>query len=675
VLAAATLSSIQTDRTEQKMKNNIRLLISAGLLALPVLIFMLVSVSLVQLHSSTQSMARLVEVTNLKTAAANDMRDAIRLLNNSLDIMRLTDNPGERDEEYQEFMRHEGKYWAARERLISLGMDATEHDIHQELTRLTREAQPYNDDLSESLQGIAPADELASTLAMAGQHRNDILEQLDRLVALEQENSRALLSTNQKHYRGTRKLLFTLVGIALVFCIMVGRIVIQRVSAKNRKQHYEASRDTLTGLINRRGFEKRVKRAIQQARTQSVTHTLLYLDLDQFRLVNETYGHQAGDQLLQQLGQLLLSSVRQRDTLSRLGADEFGMLLENCPLERAIQIANNLLSAVDGFQFTWGDSSFTPGINIGMVTINRNTANLEKIMNAADSACYLAKQSDKSQLQIAHLGDPDLQEQHSQLHWASRLSTALKQDCFTLYFQPINVCDGKPRHDKHIEILLRMIDDDGLTITPAVFLPAIEKHQLGADIDRWVIRNALAWLAQENTCNHWPIRITINLSNQSLTDPTMLKYIIDQKNENGINPQQVCFEITELAAITNIATATSFMLTLRGCGFRFSLDDFGSNLSSFVYLKKLPVDYIKIDGTYTRDIMTDPIDRALVKSINKMGHLLGKETIAEGVETMDVADELKRIGIDYIAGYAYTQPRPLEDFSRVMGPRLMVVSS
>ena len=657
------------------MKNNTRLLTSLGLLALPILIFTLVSVSLVQLHASTQNMTRLVEVTNLKTKAANDMRDAIRLRNNSLDIIRLTENPGERDSEYREYMQHEGKYWAAREKLVSLGMDTTEYDIHQELTRLALAAQPYNDDISEKLQENAAAGDLMAAIATAEQHQNDILEQLDKLVALVQTNSRAVLSATRKHYQGTRKLLFTLVGIALVFCILVARIVIQRVSAKNQKLNYEASHDTLTGLINRRGFEKRVKRAMLQARTQSLTHTLLHLDLDQFRHINNSYGHQAGDELLQQLGQLLLSSVRQRDTLSRLGADEFGILLENCPLEKAVQIANNLLSAVERFQFTWGDSSFTPGICIGMVPINRNTTGLEKILNAADSACYIARQAGHNQLQIAHLGDPDLQEQHSQIQWASRLTRALEEDHFTLYFQQINPCDGKPRHDKHVEILLRMVDDDGLAVTPAAFLPAGEKHQLAAEIDRWVIRNSLAWLAQENTCNHWPIRITINLSEQSINDEAMLKYIIDQKNEHGVKPEQVCFEITESAALTNIATATSFMLTLRGCGFRFSLDDFGGALSSFVYLKKLPVDYIKIDGTFTRDIMTDPIDRAMVKSINIMAHLLGKQTIAEGIETMDVADELKRMGVDYVAGYVYTQPRPLKDFSMVMGPRLMVVSS
>ncbi len=657
------------------MKNNTRLLISTGLLALPVLIFMLVSVSLVQLHASTQNMARLVEVTNLKTAIANDMRDAIRLRTNSLDIMRLTGSPGERDMEYREFMRHEGNYWAAREKLIGLGMDATEYEIHQELTRLAQAAQSYNDDISEKLQGSAAVGDLAASISMAAKHQNQILEQLDQLVVLEQENSLAVLSANQQHYRGTRKLLLTLVGIALVFCILVARIVIQRVNTKNQKLNYEASHDTLTGLINRRAFEKRIKRAIRQARTQAVTHTLLYLDLDQFRLVNDTYGLRAGDELLQQLGQLLLSSVRQRDTLSRLGADEFGMLLENCPLEKAVQIANNLLSAVERFQFTWGDSSFTPTVSIGMVPINRNTSGPEKVMTAADSACFIAKQAGHNQLQIAHLGDPDLQEQHSQMQWASRLTRALEEDHFTLYFQPINACNGKSKRDKHIEILLRMVDDNGLEVTPAVFLPAGEKHQLAADIDRWVIRNALVWLSQENASSHWPIRIAINLSGQSINDPSMLKYIIDQKNELGVNPEQVCFEITESAAFTNIATATSFMLTLRGCGFKFSLDDFGGTLSSFVYLKKLPVDYIKIDGTFTRDILTDPIDRAMVKSINIMGHLLGKQTIAEGIETTDVVDELKRIGVDYIAGYAYSQPKPLEEFTRVMGPRLMVVSS
>jgi len=294
---------------KQNMKNNTRLLTSLGLLALPILIFMLVSVSLVQLHASTQNMTRLVEVTNLKTKAANDMRDAIRLRNNSLDIIRLTESPDERDSEYREYMQHEGKYWAEREKLVSLGMDTTEYDIHQELTRLALAAQPYNDDISEKLQENAAAGDLMAAIAIAEQHQNDILEQLDKLVALVQTNSRAVLSATRQHYQGTRKLLFTLVGIALAFCILVARIVIQRVSAKNQKLNYEASHDTLTGLINRRGFEKRVKRAMLQARTQSLTHTLLHLDLDQFRHINNSYGHQAGDELLQQLRMGMLNVI------------------------------------------------------------------------------------------------------------------------------------------------------------------------------------------------------------------------------------------------------------------------------------------------------------------------------------------------------------------------------
>ena len=460
-----------------------------------------------------------------------------------------------------------------------------------------------------------------------------------------------------------------------MFSLLVARTVINHVSAKNRQLAYQASHDPLTGLINRHEFECRVERAIQNAKAQAATHTLLYLDLDQFKIVNDTCGHAAGDELLQQLSQLLLGSVRHRDTLSRLGGDEFGMLFENCPLDKAVEIANSLLKSIEEFNFTWGESSFTLGISIGVVPIDRSTSDIASAMSAADSACYIAKESGRNQVQIAHMGDRRLQERHGEMQWVSRLTRALEKDQFTLYFQPIIPCANKSRHYTYLEILVRLIDDDGTVIAPGAFLHAAEKYNMVSSIDRWVIENSMAWLAETEKSGGRPITISINISGQTIGSPDMLKFIIDTMEETGAPAEQIIFEVTETAAIENITSATSFMLTLRGCGFRFSLDDFGSGLSSFTYLKKLPVDFLKIDGAFVRDILSDPVDYAMVRSINELGQLLGKETIAEFVETTGLADELERMGVNYVQGHAFAKPRPLSNHTQHQAPRLVLVSS
>jgi diguanylate cyclase (GGDEF)-like protein len=657
------------------MKDNIHTLISLGFIAVLALMFSLVFVSLVQFQSINESMERLVEDTNIKTAAANDMRDAIRLRTDSLKTMRLTEDIFERDSERQRFISHAGKYRIARERLVSLGMDEHESAIHKQLQQLTISSQPYNDSAAELLMSDAPAEEVMSVLKEAAASQTQILEKLEELVGLEKENTQAALTANQQHYSSTRNLLFALTGIALLFSLLVARIAIKQVSAKNRQLAYQASHDPLTGLINRQEFECRVERSIQQARAQAATHALLYLDLDQFKVVNDTCGHAAGDELLQQLSKLLLSSVRTRDTLGRLGGDEFGMLLENCPLDKAVEIANNLLKKIDAFHFTWSDNTFTLGISIGVVPVDRSTADIGCAMSAADSACYIAKESGRNQVQIAHLGDRRLQERHGEMQWVSRLTRAIEEDQFALYYQPIIPCASKATSGKHMEILLRMIDDDGSVVPPGSFLPAAEKYNMASNIDRWVIEHAMKWLVANTAQDGWPVTISVNLSGQTIGSTDMLKFIIEKMDETGVSPEHIIFEITEAAAITNITSTTSFMLTLRGCGCRFSLDNFGSGLSSFAYLKKLPVDYLKIDGTFVRDILSDPVDYAIVKSINELAQLLGKETIAEFVETLEVAEELRMMGVNHVQGYAYAKPEPLSNFAHSMGPRLVVISS
>lgn len=657
------------------MRDNTRTLITVGFMAVLGLMFSLTAISLVQLNQSNRSIEKLVEVTNRKTAAANEMRDAIRLRSDSLKVMQLTDDVFERDEEQQRFIAYAGKYRRAREQLVRLGMDDDEARINEQLQQMTRAAQPQNDRASQLLMSDMPQHEIDAALRLASTAQADILAVLDRLVEYETGNTRDALASNREHYSTTTRLMFLLTGIATLFSLLVARVVTRHVSTKNRQLSYQASHDSLTGLINRREFEHRVERAIRHAHLQSATHALLYLDLDQFKLVNDTCGHAAGDELLQQLSRLLLGSVRNRDTLSRLGGDEFGMLLDNCPLDKAILIANNILKTFEQFQFTWEQSSFTLGISIGVVPIDTNTTDIASAMSAADSACYIAKESGRNQVQVAHLGDRRLQQRHGEMQWVSRLTRALDENQFALYYQPIVPCTDRHNRGTFIELLLRMIDDDGTVIAPRIFLPAAEKYNIAPAIDRWVIRNAMEWLSANSNPGRTPVKVCINLSGQTVGNQEMLRFIIRTMDETGIDPESMIFEVTETAAISNIASATSFMLTLRGCGFRFALDDFGSGLSSFSYLKKLPVDYLKIDGHFVRDILADPVDYAMVRSINELGQLLDKRTIAEYVETLEVAEELRSIGIDFMQGHALGKPEPLANLMLQSRPRLVVISS
>ena len=656
------------------MNDNTRLFVTIGFLTVLVLMFTLVTVALLQLQATNDSMEHLIEHTNKKTAAAHDMRDAIRLRTSSLKTMQLTADIFARDAEHLRFIDHAGKYRRARERLVRLGMDEKENMLNEQLSQLARASQPYNEMAAELLMSDAPREQIEPVIKHAVALQRIMLDKLEELVNFEERSTREALAASRAHYRSTRQLLIALSIIALLCSVIVARKVISHVSVKNRQLSYQASHDALTGLINRREFEVRLDRAIGIARTQSASHALLYIDLDQFKIVNDTCGHAAGDELLQQLSGVLLSSVRYRDTLSRLGGDEFGMLLENCPLDKAVSIANDLLKLTDAYQFTWNQSIFSVGMSIGVVPIDRTTTDIASAMSAADSACYIAKEAGRNRIQIAHLGDRKLQQRQGEMQWVSRLTRALEEKRFELFYQPIIPCAHRHNTIRQIEIMLRLIDEDGSIIAPAAFMPAAEKYNLSANIDRWVIASTLDWLAANSGDGSLPLTVFINITGQTIGNSEMLRFIINKMDETGVAPESVVFEITESTAITNITSATSFMLTLKGCGFRFSLDDFGSGLYSFTYLKKLPIDFLKIDGTYIRDVLSDPVDYAMVRSINELGQLLGKETIAEFVESLDVAEELRSIGIDYVQGHAYAKPLPLHEFTHTTRPYLVVIT-
>ncbi|MDE2252142.1 MAG: EAL domain-containing protein, partial [Gammaproteobacteria bacterium] len=423
----------------------------------------------------------------------------------------------------------------------------------------------------------------------------------------------------------------------------------------NRRLSYHASHDVLTGLVNRREFEHRMERALKSAKARETSYALCYIDLDQFKIVNDTCGHSAGDALLGQVGALLKSKVRWRDTLSRLGGDEFGILLESCSLDEAMRMAETLREAVRNFRFTWEERVFRLGASIGVVPVTAENEDVASVISAADSACQAAKEQGRNRVHSFAENDIELMRRRREMQWAARINAALEEGRFELYRMAIQPLQ-KVETGAHYELLLRMRDEAGRIISPDNFIVAAERYNITPNIDRWVIENAFRWLVSEADERERLAMCSINLSGQSLGDDKFLPFVIEQFQKSGIEASKICFEITETAAVASFSQANRFIQALKELGCKFALDDFGTGLSSFGYLKHFPVDFLKIDGSFVREILHDPIDREMVRSINEIGHLTGKQTIAEFAENAEIIQMLTSIGIDYAQGYGISQP-------------------
>ncbi|MGI9270476.1 MAG: EAL domain-containing protein [Woeseiaceae bacterium] len=424
----------------------------------------------------------------------------------------------------------------------------------------------------------------------------------------------------------------------------------------NRRLSYHASHDILTGLVNRREFENRLERALKSAKARETSYALCYLDLDQFKIVNDSCGHSAGDALLGQLGALLKSKIRWRDTLARLGGDEFGVLLESCSLEEAMQTAEALRLAIGEYKFMWDDRSFRLGVSIGVVPIAADNEDVAALLSAADSACAAAKEAGRNRIHSFQENDIDLMRRRREMQWAARINNALEENRFELFRQTIQPLQVEEQ-GAHYEILLRMRDENGGIISPGLFIEAAERYGITPNIDRWVIRSAFRWLVSEADERERLALCSINLSGQSLGDEKFLPFVVDQFQMSGLDATKICFEITETAAIASYSQANRFINALKELGCKFALDDFGTGLSSFGYLKHFPVDFLKIDGSFVKEILHDPIDREMVRSINEIGHLTGKQTIAEFAENEEIITMLRGMGIDYAQGYGVSEPK------------------
>lgn len=560
--------------------------------------------------------------------------------------------------------------------------DITERQLAQEA--LYREKEQAQVTLSSIADGVITTDIIGqinflnpAALKLTGyQHEELIHKRLDRVITIQSDRPQLpvyeCISNGLQVDSVSGDILIAKNGEQLVIHQVaspihnqvgdiIGAVMIFRDVSKSHRLasrlSWQASHDELTQLINRREFERRLEATINSARNEDSEHCICFMDLDKFKVVNDTCGHVAGDELLRQLSDIFKSCIRDDDTLARLGGDEFALILNKCKVGPAVNIAEEIRGAVEDFRFGWAEQSFQVGVSIGLVIVDKNSPDAEEVFKEADSACYAAKEAGRNRVHLYSQDDKEISQRRGEAQWMVRIQNALEAGQFELNYQPIIPLKRGEEHI-HYEILLRMIGANGETIPPGAFIPSAERYQLMSRIDRWVIEHLFDWMD-----NYWDYNsndvFAINLSGQSLADDNLLYHIKKLFSQYAVPPNRICFEITETSAISNLSKAQLFMDELKQLGCLFALDDFGSGLSSFAYLKSLDVDYLKIDGAFVKDMAEDPIDRAMVESIHNIGSVLELRTIAEFVENDDILVALKQVGVDFAQGYGIARPRPL----------------
>ena len=620
-------------------------------------------------NSHNQLLSQLVRAAGMKTVLAYTMREAIRERIDSLRAMATQTDPFKRDEEKMRLFSHASKYVRARETLIQHLKTDSEREIFEKLDASARSVGTPN---ARALRALFDEESTPSEINAAVQASIDghltLLRHLDEMVRTIHQTTQ-----NRIHEAGDtfheELLTAALLGmIAFAIAVVAAALVVINAGARNRKLSHQAAHDILTGLLNRQAFEASLRLTLEQSEQSPDSHAVMFIDLDRFKVVNDSCGHPAGDALLKELSATLAGRLRNSDVIARIGGDEFAVLLRYTEPDNAEQVAEKIRHAVEAFTFEWDNQTFKVGASIGLVPFGSEPITLEELLSTADACCYSAKEEGRNRVHHAAANPEAAQRRSGEMRWVTRISDAIRDDGFMLYGQmikPLNVAldDGRLA----LEVLLRMKDQEGLgLIPPGQFLPAAERYGTVPDIDRWVVENSLRWLAGlGKTAEN--LRISINICGPAASDPQFHRFVRNCIADTGVPPRSLCFEITESVAIRSLANAAALVDALGDLGCQFALDDFGSGLSSFNQLRHLKVDYLKIDGSFIHNIDRDPINRAMVESINTIGKKLGKRTVAEFVENDRIRGILQEIDVDFAQGFGLHKPEPLSSIqSQIM---------
>lgn len=618
-------------------------------------------ISLSQMNTITEQMSQLLEETNAKISAANKMRDIVRSRGDTINKMYQTDDFIERDEYRIKIAEYALKYRFTRDILDTYHMSAREAKILDTLTRMTRVAKELNDKAAEDLLSEVSHEQLIDDLNQATQARDDMLLILDELVLLQEDITRTRIEESRRYQETISRIILLLSLAAFFIALYIAQRVVRETSKKNSEIRYQATHDELTKLVNRKEFNYRLNKAFRSTLENNENHALCYLDLDKFKVVNDSCGHKAGDELLIQLTRTVQDHIRSHDTLARLGGDEFGLLLEGCSLDKAIEIAEGIVSLIKNHEFLWNNKKFHVGVSIGLVMINKETRSVEKALSQADIACYAAKDMGRNQVHVHGTDDDRSRRIQQELSWIADINKQEDESRFSLYLQSIKGIQSEQEASMY-EVLLRLNDDEGTTIAPGSFLAAAERFSLMKDVDYWVIRQAFKHLA--NLYKNVPesdVSLFINISANSLTNREFCDFVIEQQQKYNISHNKICLEISEIKAVKNLNQTAEVISKLRDYDIKFALDDFGIGIPSFSYLKTLPVDYLKIDGTIIKNISKNTADKAMVAAISQIGKVMHIETIATHVEDVFTLNQLKDIGIDYAQGFYLDKPGKLTE--------------
>jgi len=573
----------------------------------------------------------------------------------------LMEDPFERDEAIIEHTEIALEYVKARDAYMALPMNELERRSMDKLLEFNREGYLSQLDIINALQNDRPNEDVVALINFSLTPKlNEMYEFMVQMREYQVKSSEEAEITARRNMETGHRNAIIIFIVAMVLGITV-TVLSYRLQNHHQKQlSWQAEHDALTGLYNRYAFESMLDNSIDDAVQYHHEHVILYVDLDQFKLINDTAGHHAGDEMLLQIAARLRKLVPENSFLARMGGDEFGILIQYGNERQAIRLAELIISDLKGFHFAWINNYFQTTASIGIAGIDGRTSRRESLLSALDLACYAAKEQGRNRYHIFRESDEQTSSRRGEMYWATKVRDALQEKRLVLYKQPIMICGERQSIDTedHHEILVRLQERNGRIIKPESFIQAAERYDLCSLVDMQVIEGLAGYITEhhESTSEQF----AINLSGRSIVSEELLDQIINTLEKTGIDPARLCFEITETAAITNLTAATRFMSALSQLGCRFSLDDFGSGLSSFGYLRELPVDFVKIDASFIKNISTDPADLAIVAAMNEVAHALGVKTVAEGIEDAQTLQMVKHIGIDYAQGYFIAMPVPLQ---------------